>query len=142
MAGPRPLAEKEFLENLILKKKLGITTQQALLEAGYGREEITQMLTPIKTRAKSTARAVSGSPRPVRSSRRVRSPHVPGSPPQHLRAGWLSKGSTYAKARPGPIPPPPTSKTAAANNSPTFRRFFSCLFVPFRGQILSNAPPH
>ena len=30
---------------------------------------------------------------------RVRSPHAAGSPPQHLRAGWLCKGVVYAEAR-------------------------------------------
>jgi len=41
---PAPIAEREFLENLILKKRLGLPTEQALLEAGYGRADITRML--------------------------------------------------------------------------------------------------
>jgi hypothetical protein len=41
---PAPLSEKELLENLILKKRLGISTEQALTEAGYGQADITQML--------------------------------------------------------------------------------------------------
>jgi hypothetical protein len=46
---PAPMDEREFLQNIILKKQLGITTEQALLEAGYGRADITQMLgTPNK----------------------------------------------------------------------------------------------
>ena len=45
---PAPMAEREFLENLILKKRLGISTEQALLEAGYGRTDIAQMLSDLK----------------------------------------------------------------------------------------------
>jgi len=41
---PAPMSERELLENLILKKRLGLTTEQALTEAGYGRADITQML--------------------------------------------------------------------------------------------------
>jgi hypothetical protein len=41
---PAPMAQREFLENLILKKKLGVSTQQALVEAGYGHADISQML--------------------------------------------------------------------------------------------------
>jgi len=41
---PQPIGERELLENIALKKKLGITTEQALLEAGYGRSDITLML--------------------------------------------------------------------------------------------------
>lgn len=37
---PAPLDEKEILANLILKKQLGISTEQALAEIGYGSEEV------------------------------------------------------------------------------------------------------
>ncbi len=40
---PAPTSEREFLENLRLKKELGISTQQALREAGYGDEEAEKM---------------------------------------------------------------------------------------------------
>jgi hypothetical protein len=43
---PAPMSERELLENLILKKRLGLTTEQALTEAGYGRADISQMLAP------------------------------------------------------------------------------------------------
>lgn len=41
---PAPLSEKEQLENIAAKKDLGITDRQALIEAGYGEDEITVML--------------------------------------------------------------------------------------------------
>jgi hypothetical protein len=41
---PAPMAEREFLENLVLKKKLGITTEQALIEAGYGPADVSKMV--------------------------------------------------------------------------------------------------
>ena len=41
---PAPVAERDFLENLVLKKSLGLPAEQLLLEAGYGRADITRML--------------------------------------------------------------------------------------------------
>jgi hypothetical protein len=41
---PAPMSNRELLENLVLKKQLGISTEQALIEAGYGRSDIAQML--------------------------------------------------------------------------------------------------
>lgn len=35
---PAPLDEKDLLANILLKKQIGITTEQALEEAGYGKE--------------------------------------------------------------------------------------------------------
>ena len=43
---PAPVAEREFLENIILKKRIGITTGQALKEAGYGDTHVTEMIDP------------------------------------------------------------------------------------------------
>jgi hypothetical protein len=40
---PSPTTEKEILENLLLKKQLGISTDQALKEAGYGDVDIRRM---------------------------------------------------------------------------------------------------
>lgn len=40
---PAPVAEREFLENILLKKQIGITTEQALKEAGYGDADINHM---------------------------------------------------------------------------------------------------
>ena len=41
---PAPMSDRELLENLVLKKQLGISTEQALIEAGYGRSDIAAML--------------------------------------------------------------------------------------------------
>jgi hypothetical protein len=48
---PAPIAEREYLENLILKKRLGVAAAQLLREAGYGDADITQMLSepPVVT---------------------------------------------------------------------------------------------
>lgn len=40
---PAPLTDREFLENLVIKKQLGISASHALSEAGYGDEEIRSM---------------------------------------------------------------------------------------------------
>lgn len=37
---PAPLSEKERLENLLLKKDIGVTIEQLLMEAGYGEADI------------------------------------------------------------------------------------------------------
>jgi hypothetical protein len=39
-----PTTEKEILENLLLKKQLGISTEQALKEAGYGEVDVRRMV--------------------------------------------------------------------------------------------------
>jgi hypothetical protein len=36
-------SEREMLENIILKKRIGISTEQALMEAGYGAEDAVRM---------------------------------------------------------------------------------------------------
>lgn len=41
---PAPLSEKEQLENIVVKKDLGITERQALIEAGYGEDTIDEMM--------------------------------------------------------------------------------------------------
>ncbi|MCC6328978.1 MAG: phage portal protein [Acidobacteria bacterium] len=41
---PSPLSEKEELENLMIKKDLGISDEQALMEAGYGDEDVKRMM--------------------------------------------------------------------------------------------------
>ncbi|MCA1590404.1 MAG: phage portal protein, partial [Acidobacteria bacterium] len=41
---PAPLAEREFLENILLKKQIGVSTEQALQEAGYGVADVEQMI--------------------------------------------------------------------------------------------------
>ncbi|MBK6589896.1 MAG: phage portal protein [Acidobacteria bacterium] len=41
---PAPLSEKEQLDNIVVKKDLGITERQALIEAGYGEEDVDEML--------------------------------------------------------------------------------------------------
>jgi len=40
---PAPTNEKEVLSNLLLKKQIGVSTEQALREAGYGEIEVRQM---------------------------------------------------------------------------------------------------
>ncbi len=41
---PAPLAEREFLENILIKKQIGLPVEQALLEAGYGAEDVKAMV--------------------------------------------------------------------------------------------------
>lgn len=41
---PAPLAEREFLENILLKKQIGLRVEKALIEAGYGAEEVKGMV--------------------------------------------------------------------------------------------------
>jgi hypothetical protein len=41
---PAPLTDKEFLENLTIKKQLGVSVEQVLKEAGYGDNDIKEML--------------------------------------------------------------------------------------------------
>ena len=40
---PAPMSEKEFLENILLKKRIGLPTGQALIEAGYGAADVEDM---------------------------------------------------------------------------------------------------
>jgi len=41
---PAPMAEREFLENILLKKQIGLPVEQALLEAGYGAADVKSMV--------------------------------------------------------------------------------------------------
>jgi len=41
---PAPMSEREVLENLLLKKQLGLSAEQALVEAGYGVEDVKKMI--------------------------------------------------------------------------------------------------
>jgi hypothetical protein len=56
---PAPMAEREFLENLVLKKKLGITTEQALIEAGYGPADVSKMLNSSESAPPAAASGLS-----------------------------------------------------------------------------------
>lgn len=40
---PSPISEREFLENILLKRRIGLPVDRALLEAGYGVADIAQM---------------------------------------------------------------------------------------------------
>lgn len=40
---PAPMSERERLENLLLKKQLGLSTEESLIEAGYGAEDVKAM---------------------------------------------------------------------------------------------------
>lgn len=41
---PEPISRKEDLENIILEKEIGISEEQALIEAGYGESDIAKMM--------------------------------------------------------------------------------------------------
>lgn len=41
---PAPLSEREQLENLVIKKDIGVTDETLLMEAGYGEQEIEEMM--------------------------------------------------------------------------------------------------
>jgi hypothetical protein len=45
---PAPLSEKERLENIALRKELGISDAQALVEAGYGETDVARILSEQK----------------------------------------------------------------------------------------------
>lgn len=47
-----PIGEKEKLENILLKKDIGVTDRQALIEAGYGEEDVEKMLLEKKAARK------------------------------------------------------------------------------------------
>jgi hypothetical protein len=40
---PAPMSENDMLQNLLLKKRLGVSTEQALREAGYGEIDVKKM---------------------------------------------------------------------------------------------------
>ncbi len=40
---PSPLSEREFLENILLKRQIGLPVEQALIEAGYGSADVMAM---------------------------------------------------------------------------------------------------
>lgn len=40
---PAPMEEREFLQNILLKKRIGISDEQALKEAGYGDADVARM---------------------------------------------------------------------------------------------------
>ncbi len=41
---PAPMSDREFSENILLKKQIGLPVEQALLEAGYGEEDVKGMI--------------------------------------------------------------------------------------------------
>ncbi|MBK8305442.1 MAG: phage portal protein [Chloracidobacterium sp.] len=41
---PAPMSEREVLENILLKKQIGLPVEQALLEAGYGEADVKEMV--------------------------------------------------------------------------------------------------
>ncbi len=41
---PSPMSEREMLENILLKKQIGLPVEQALLEAGYGAADVKGMV--------------------------------------------------------------------------------------------------
>ncbi len=51
---PAPLSEKEHLENVVVKKEIGISDEQALIEAGYGEADIQKMLSEKQAKAERT----------------------------------------------------------------------------------------
>lgn len=48
---PAPLSEKEQLDNLIVKKELGVSDEQLLIEAGYGETDALKMLSANAAKA-------------------------------------------------------------------------------------------
>jgi len=40
---PSPISERDMLENILLKKQIGLPTEQALIEAGYGDADVRGM---------------------------------------------------------------------------------------------------
>ena len=42
---PAPMSDREFLENILLKKQIGLSVERALIEAGYGEADVMQMIT-------------------------------------------------------------------------------------------------
>jgi hypothetical protein len=108
---PAPMAQREFLENLILKKKLGISTQQALQEAGYAPTDISQMLNSPESAPPATHM-----PKPARKQGRSQNsaesvpPAVAGGEvePASVRSPHVSKGSSKPK-RASNLPTPATN---------------------------------
>ena len=41
---PAPMSDREFLENILLKKQIGLPVEQALIEAGYGEADVKTMV--------------------------------------------------------------------------------------------------
>ena len=41
---PSPMSDREVLENIMLRRSIGISAEQALSEAGYGENDIKRML--------------------------------------------------------------------------------------------------
>lgn len=50
---PSPTSEREFLENILLKRQIGLPIKEALLEAGYGTADVAQMSDPRASATKS-----------------------------------------------------------------------------------------
>ena len=48
---PSPISEKEKLDNIVVKKEIGISDEQALIEAGYGETDVAKMLEQKKERS-------------------------------------------------------------------------------------------
>lgn len=46
---PTPMSDKEILENILLKKQIGLPVEQALIEAGYGEADVKWMFRAAKT---------------------------------------------------------------------------------------------
>ena len=40
---PSPISERDRLENILLKKQIGLPQEQALIEAGYGQADVEGM---------------------------------------------------------------------------------------------------
>jgi hypothetical protein len=54
---PAPMSEKERLENILIKKELGISDEQALIETGYGEADIERMMGEKQARAEAAINA-------------------------------------------------------------------------------------
>jgi len=54
---PAPISEREVLENIILKRQIGLPDQYALSEAGYGEADIKTMLAAVGKRPEHSTQA-------------------------------------------------------------------------------------
>ncbi len=54
---PSPVSDREFLENILLKRQIGLPVKNALLEAGYGAADVAQMSDRYASAAKSVPSA-------------------------------------------------------------------------------------
>jgi len=50
---PAPMSDREFLENILLKRQIGLPVRQALVEAGYGEADVREMEDAVRGSTKN-----------------------------------------------------------------------------------------